>query len=79
MHTTQELRNLTEKELHNELHKFRIELHKTRLGVKTRQLKAHHKLSDVKRYIARVLTILNELREKNAADAALKTPLKQAT
>lgn len=65
MHTIQELRNLTEGELHSELKKARIDLHKVRLGVATKQEKAHHKLPAAKKYIARVLTALkSHLAEK---------------
>lgn len=64
MYTSQELKNLNDSELHLELQKGRLELHKIRLTVKTKELKAHHKLKEIKRYIARILTILKEKNKK---------------
>lgn len=64
--TLQELISLSEKELHLELEKARKELTQIQLGVKTQHIKDSHKIHEMKRYIAQILTIL-----KNSAKDAL--------
>lgn len=66
MHTKQELRNLTDTELASELKKAEQGLHAIRIAVKTKQEKAHNKLKEAKKYIARIETIATEAAAEKA-------------
>ena len=56
----QELRNLSIAELHDKLSDFRQELFNLRFQHATAQLENTQRISQVKRTIARILTILRE-------------------
>ncbi len=55
-----ELRKLSEGELQKKLREFRKELFNLRFQHATGQLEKTHRLSEVKRDIARILTVLRE-------------------
>ena len=60
---TTELRNLSVEELEKKLEDLKAELFNLRFQKAVNQLENPHKISDVKKDIARVMTIINE---KNA-------------
>lgn len=60
MMTMKELRDRTPAELHKLLNEYRTELASTAIKVSGNQEKHVHKLSELKRSIARVLTVLNQ-------------------
>ncbi|MBI2464102.1 50S ribosomal protein L29 [Candidatus Peregrinibacteria bacterium] len=62
----QELLTLSEKELHAELEKARTELTQIQLGVKTKHIKDTHKIHEMKRYIAQILTMFKNLAKGNS-------------
>jgi large subunit ribosomal protein L29 len=55
-----ELRTKNEQELHSLLDEFREELRKLRFEAAEGALKENHKISEAKKTIARILTLLNE-------------------
>ncbi len=55
-----EIRNLSESEMHKKLQGFRQELFNLRFQHSTGQLENTQRLSQVRKNIARILTILNE-------------------
>ena len=57
---TTELRNLSVEELEKKLKDLKAELFNLRFQLAVNQLENPHKISDVKKDIARVSTILNE-------------------
>ncbi|MBN1258631.1 50S ribosomal protein L29 [Candidatus Peregrinibacteria bacterium] len=73
MLTIQELRSSGVKELMQELKSARNEVLKARLGARTKHLKDTSLVAKHKRYIARVLTLLQEAK----AEESLKTSKKQ--
>jgi ribosomal protein L29 len=60
MLTLKELKNLSEKELENELIKATKDLFKQRFEVNTGTSKAHHKIRDLRKYRAQILTVKNQ-------------------
>lgn len=59
-----ELKRMGLKGLLKELGEARTELFKITFEVRTGQNKANHKIKQLKKYIARVLTIMNKRREE---------------
>jgi ribosomal protein L29 len=72
MLTTQELRQLQEKELKEELTRTTRELMKAKVEHVSGTLKEKHLLRGLRRYISRLHTIVRE----NEIEAALKKPAK---
>lgn len=64
MFSIQELRSSTKKELLLELERSRKEMLKTRISLKTRHEKDTSKAKKTKRYIARILTMLKEVKDE---------------
>lgn len=65
---TSELRNLTYEELQKKLKDARQELFNLRFQLATGQLKNYKKIKQVKKDIARILTVMKEI-EKNRDNA----------
>ncbi len=63
--STTELRNLSDKELQKELDKARHNLAAMKISIRTDKEKAVHKAKNLKAYIARILTIQNEIAKSN--------------
>lgn len=59
MHTFTELREIAKEELISLLHNAKKELVQLQILTKTGQNKAVHKIKELKKYISRVLTALN--------------------
>ena len=72
MLTTQELRQLQEKELNEELKKASLELVKTRIEIKNGYSKESHKLSQLKAYIARMKTLATEAKNDGEKKVSAK-------
>lgn len=68
MLSTQELTSLSPKELIEELKKARRSLLNIRMQLKTNQSKAIHDLKKYKSYVARILTIMNELKSAGSLE-----------
>lgn len=66
MFSIQELRSSTQKELLQELSKIQGELLKIRISVKTKHEKDSSKVGKVKRYVAQLKTMLNEIDKEEA-------------
>lgn len=66
MLTLEDLKKMNAKELTQELNKAKLDLYKLRLGVSMRQSKESAKLKFLRRYIARINTVSNAGRMKNA-------------
>lgn len=64
--SSDELRNLSDKELENELKTARQNLNATQIAVNTTKEKAVHKIKNLRKYVARVLTIMKEIATKEA-------------
>lgn len=60
MLSTQEIRQLQAKELHDELARSTRELVQVRMDIETGTSKESHRLTEVKKHIARIKTIMNE-------------------
>jgi len=69
MLTTQELRQLQEKELNEELVKSSRELIKARMDHKSGTLKETHRLKQLKNYIAKMKTLVVENKPEAKAKA----------
>ncbi len=67
MLSIQELRSSNQKELSLELEKFRKEMVKIRISLKTKHEKDTSKAGKTKRYIAQVLTFMNGLGKEKAS------------
>jgi len=81
MFSIQELRSSTKKELLLELAKSRKESMKIRINLRTKHEKDSSKGGKMKRYVARILTILKEIEseekpKEKGADMKLKTEAK---
>ncbi|MCF7919734.1 MAG: 50S ribosomal protein L29 [Candidatus Cloacimonetes bacterium] len=61
---TQELRDLTVEELHQKLEDFREELFNLRFQKATNRLDNTNRIGEVKKSIARIMTLLNEEQAK---------------
>jgi ribosomal protein L29 len=72
MLTKQELRQLQEKELHEELNRTSRELMKAKMEHASKTLKETHLLRSLKRYIACINTVQRE-NQMEAAEKAAKT------
>lgn len=78
MLTASDIRDLSDADLKKELTKARDLLFKQRMGVTTGHLKDSHLIGQLKKYIARLMTIMNARKtagmavEKTAGDAAKK-------
>lgn len=62
MLSIQEIRSSTEKELQLELELARREFFRSGIGTKTKHIKNTRLVGNQKRYIAQLLTVLNEIR-----------------
>ena len=60
MLSNQEIKNLDQKDLHSELLRARHDLLKVLVGVKSGSSKESHLIRNLKKYIARLLTLLNQ-------------------
>lgn len=67
--TTEELRNLPDKDLKVELENARQNLNATRISIATTKEKAVHKSRQLKSQVARILTIMNERKHEEAKKA----------
>lgn len=65
-----ELRNLTREELQNRLKEAQRELFNLRFQIATGQLKNFNRITEVKRDIARILTVLRETELEEAKSEA---------
>ncbi|MFO1519767.1 MAG: 50S ribosomal protein L29 [bacterium] len=63
--TPEELRSRTPDDLKTQVHEMQEELFKLRLQKGTGQLEKSHRLKEVKRDIARAMTVLNEKLKKD--------------
>lgn len=70
MLSVKELRSSTKKELLLELTKSRADLMKTRISVRTKHEKNTSKKGKERRYVAQILTALNELEAEEAKKTA---------
>ncbi|MFH1720709.1 MAG: 50S ribosomal protein L29 [Patescibacteria group bacterium] len=61
----EELQKIPLKSLLKELGEARIELFKVKFEVETGQEKASHKIKKLKKYIAQILTIINDHKHEN--------------
>lgn len=59
MRTIEELKKLGKPELQKELMEMRNELVETRFNVRNNQAKNSHAIKNLKKYIAQILTVLN--------------------
>lgn len=55
-----EIKNKTVKELNELLSEKRVELFENQLKVRAKQLKQFHKILDIKKIIARIMTLLGQ-------------------
>jgi len=80
MLSNQELRQLQEKEMHDELGRTQRELIKARMDHAGGSLKETHRLQQLKRYVARMKTMMKEDMMEAAAkvSAAVKKPVETA-
>ena len=76
MLSVKELRSSTKKELLLELSKSRAGLMKTRISVRTKHEKNTSKKGKEKRYVAQILTALNEYDAEASAKATASTETK---
>jgi len=68
MFSIQELRSSTKKELLLELAKARKDMLKIRINLRTKHEKNTSKAQMTKRYLAQILTVLNEIKEEVKAE-----------
>ena len=59
----QEIEKMTEHDLQKKLHEQRVKLRELRFSIANNQLKQVHQVSEVKRAIARILTVLRARRQ----------------
>ena len=59
------LKELSDKELNDKLREFKLELSKDRASSEIGTVKNPGRISEMKRTIARIMTILNERKRKN--------------
>jgi len=76
MYTLKELKTLKKQELKQELVAHQKELLETKLQVRIGQSKTHHKIGDIKKYIARILTLLY-IKEKTGPENVKKEDTKK--
>lgn len=69
---TSELRNLTLEELQKKLKEARQELFNLRFQLATGQLKNYKRIKQVKKDIARILTVIKEMERKHSATGGNK-------
>ncbi|MCX7832102.1 MAG: 50S ribosomal protein L29 [Actinobacteria bacterium] len=69
---TSELRNLTFEELQKKLKEARQELFNLRFQLATGQLKNYKKIKEVKKDIARILTVIKEIERASKATGGNK-------
>ncbi len=67
MLTKQELRQLKDKELNEELTKSSAELLRTRMEIQNGYSKDSHKLTNLKKYVALLNTVITEQKKLEAA------------
>jgi len=69
MLSTQDLRNKSLKDLQTELKKARLDWLKTKMSLKMNQDKKAHVMRKNKRYVAQILTVMNEMNKAAQAPA----------
>ncbi len=81
MLTKQEIRQLHDRELGEELTKASRELMRTKMDLLSGSTKESHKLKDLKKYVARLQTIMreNDLQQTSAASLPAKKTLSEGT
>ena len=72
MVTIKELRKMTAKDLEMELVKTRYKIGSTKFALKAGHKQASHELKDASKYVARILTLLKSVREKEMAESLVK-------
>jgi len=73
MLSIQELRSSTHKELQIELENARRERLRVRIGTKTKHIKDTSLASKYSHYIARIVTVMNEVRQQPPVEAQAPT------
>lgn len=67
MLTLSEIRNLSDTEIQAELNKAGRDLIKLKLSVRMGQEKATHKVTEAKRYIAKLNTVINQFKKEKVS------------
>lgn len=78
MITLQELHNLSWKDLLNELRQARHDLYKTKASIVTKKTKNTHQLEIAKKQVARILTVMTQVRKEKESSKEAITNLQTA-